>query len=432
MKSVDKIPTSKLKRASKILGTGAKVGGNYAKYYLNRVVKSKEDAQKQLDEDNAEDIYNSLQELKGSALKMAQMMSMDKNALPQAYVDKFSLSQFSVPPLSYPLVAKTFKQELGKSPKKLFDSFDKEAKHAASIGQVHKAILNGKYLAVKIQYPGVAESISSDLALVKPMAKKLFNIKGKESDKYFKEVENKLLEETNYKQELNSAQRFEKKCADLSFIEFPKYYPKYSSSRILTMDWIDGVHLSEIDQLELNQEERNELAQNLWDFYMFQFHNLHEFQADPHPGNFLVKDRTSLVALDFGCTKVIPDDFYKSFAKLLEPDAVNNKQKLEESLFELEFLKASDKKEDQALLSSMITELLKLIARPFHKASFDFSDQAYFNEIVTTGEKMSKDKNLKKLNTSRGSTHLIYVNRTFFGLYNLMHMLNANKTVIKG
>ena len=113
MKSIDKIPTSKIARASKMVSAGAKIGVNYLKYSVNQFA-DKEAAQKKLDEDNAEDVYDTLKDLKGSALKMAQLMSMEKNLLPKAYVEKFSLSQFSVPPLSSPLVKKTFKNSIGK------------------------------------------------------------------------------------------------------------------------------------------------------------------------------------------------------------------------------------------------------------------------------------------------------------------------------
>ena len=138
MKEQSKIPTSKVKRAAKLIGTGAKVGGNYVKYYANKVIGDK-NAKEKLDKENAEDIYQSLSELKGSALKMAQVMSMDKSMLPKAMTDKFAQAQYNAPPLSYPLVVKTFRQMFGKTPTELFDSFEKEAKHAASIGQVHLA-----------------------------------------------------------------------------------------------------------------------------------------------------------------------------------------------------------------------------------------------------------------------------------------------------
>ncbi len=195
-----------------------------------------------------------LKHLKGSALKVAQMLSMEKSILPQAYVEKFSLSQFSVPPLSPPLVIKTFKKYFGKHPEDIFDTFNATSVNAASIGQVHIAEKNGKKFAVKIQYPGVAESIASDLALVKPIAIKMFNIKGKDSDKYFKEVENKLTEETNYILEIEQSKAVVEACKHIPNLKFPNYYEEYSSERIITMDYMKGEHLSEFVAHNTDQE----------------------------------------------------------------------------------------------------------------------------------------------------------------------------------
>ena len=110
MKTIDSIPTSKINRASKLVSTGAKVGVNYLKYYGDKFINSDKEAKERLNKNNASDIYDGLKQLKGSALKVAQMLSMEKSILPQAYVEKFSLAQFSVPPLSPPLVIKTFKK----------------------------------------------------------------------------------------------------------------------------------------------------------------------------------------------------------------------------------------------------------------------------------------------------------------------------------
>lgn len=273
MKTIDHIPTNKLQRASKLVTTGVKVGANYAKYYGKKVVNPSL-TKDQLNEDNAEDIYDGLKSLKGSALKVAQMLSMEKNIMPKAYVEKFSLSQFSVPPLSAPLVRKTFKKYLGKYPEDLFDTFAAQSVNAASIGQVHQATLNGKKLAVKIQYPGVADSISSDLALVKPIAKKMFNLQGEGKEKFFKEIEDKLLEETDYNLELAQSIAMTEDCAAIPNLTFPKYYEELSSERILTMDWMDGEHLSEFVAHNTSQEAANKLGQALWDFYMYQMHVL--------------------------------------------------------------------------------------------------------------------------------------------------------------
>jgi predicted unusual protein kinase regulating ubiquinone biosynthesis (AarF/ABC1/UbiB family) len=115
MKTIDKIPTNKIDRASLLVKTGFKVGGNYIAYYGEKIINPSLNKDK-LNENNAEDIYDGLKNLKGSALKVAQMLSMDKSIMPQQYVEKFSLSQFSVPPLSAPLVRKTFKKYFGQYP----------------------------------------------------------------------------------------------------------------------------------------------------------------------------------------------------------------------------------------------------------------------------------------------------------------------------
>lgn len=430
MKRLDKIPTSKIERATKLVTTGIKVGVNYAKYYGNKITKSEEEARNQLNEDNATDIYDGLKELKGSALKVAQMLSMEKSLLPNAYVEKFSLSQFSVPPLSGPLVVKTFQKYFKKTPEEVFDTFTVESVNAASIGQVHRATVNNKTLAVKIQYPGVANSISTDLAMVKPIAMKMFNIKGEGSDEYFKEVENKLLEETNYILELAQSNEIANACNKIPNLKFPKYYEEFSSDRILTMDWMDGVHLSEFTQKGLNQETSNKLGQALWDFYMYQLHVLKKVHADPHPGNFLVSPENDLIVIDFGCMKEVPQSFYVPYFELAVRENIDNPAFFESKLYELEILRKDDAEEEIIFFKELFYEMLSLFTQPFQQEEFDFSDENFFGKIAALGEKYSKSTELKKMNGNRGSKHFIYINRTFFGLYNLMHDLKATNIKI--
>ncbi len=427
MKSIDSIPTSKIRRATKLVKTGMKLGGNYIKYYGEKVVNP-ENAKANFDKSNADDIYDSLKTLKGSALKVAQMLSMEKNLLPQAYVEKFSLAQFSVPPLSPPLVIKTFKKYFNQSPYDLFDEFDSTSVNAASIGQVHKATKDGKKLAVKIQYPGVADSISSDLALVKPIAMSMFKIPKKDSDKYFREVETKLMEETDYVLELKQSKEVARKCKHIYNLKFPQYYEEYSCKRIITMDWMDGVHLSEFCEQIQDQNLRNKVGQALWQFYMYQLYELKKVHADPHPGNFLVDKEGNLIVIDFGCMKHIPDEFHTPYFKLMCPDTLNNKKLFNEILYELEILKPNDTEAEIQFFTNMFYEMLSLFTQPFHHDEFDFSDEEFFGSITKLAEKYAKDTELRKMsrrNGNRGSKHFIYMNRTFLGLYNLMHALGS-------
>ena len=424
MKTLDKIPTGKIERAGQLVKTGLKVGTNYVAYYGEKLVNPGVSRDK-LNENNAEDIYDGLKNLKGSALKVAQMLSMDKSIMPQQYVDKFSLSQFSVPPLSAPLVRKTFKKYLGQYPENLYDTFTPDATNAASIGQVHKATKDGKNLAVKIQYPGVAESISSDLALVKPFAIRMFNLKGKDSEKYFKEVEDKLLEETDYDLELRQSIEMTQLCSRIEHLRFPKYYKEYSSAKILTMEWIDGLHLSEFAKQNTDRALGDRIGQALWDFYMFQMHALKQVHADPHPGNFLVDKQGNLVAIDFGCIKKVPLEFYTPYFELANKESINNPTIFNQKLYELEILRQDDTPQEIVYFTKIFHELLQLFTQPFHADHFDFSDKEFFGRIAVMGEEFAKDTQLRKMNGNRGSKHFLYINRTFFGLYNLLHDIKA-------
>ncbi len=425
MKSLDYIPTNKIARASNLVSTGFKLGGNYLKYYGEKALNV-DGSRKRLDEENAKDIYNSLKTLKGSALKVAQMLSMEKNLLPRAYVDQFSLSQFSVPPLSWPLVKNMIRKYLGANPESVFDTFAAQSKNAASIGQVHQATKDGKKLAVKIQYPGVAESISSDLSIVKPIALRMFNLKGKDTDKYFQEVENKLREETNYQLELRQSQWIADQCKAIPHLRFPNYYPKYSSEKILTMDWMEGLHISEyVAQEDQNKEMDQRLGQTLWNFYMFQIHHLKKVHADPHPGNFLIDKDYNLVALDFGCVKAIPDEFYTPYFELSELDIQENPERFQTILYDLEILRTDDKPDEVVYFTKLFGRLIKVLTLPFTKKEFDFGDPVFWNEINALSETLTSDQELRKMNGNRGSKHFIYINRTFFGLYTLLNDLNA-------
>ena len=428
MKTLDHIPTGKIERASKLVTTGVKLGGNYIKYIGDKIVDP-ENAREKLDEENAKDIYDGLKSLKGSALKVAQMLSMEKNLLPSAYVERFSLAQFSVPPLSGPLVRKTFKKYFGKYPEELFDTFAAQSVNAASIGQVHLATKNGKKLAVKIQYPGVANSIGSDLALVKPVATRMFNLKGQDTEKFFKEIEGKLLEETDYNLELEQSLTIKEQCKDIPNLLFPNYYADLSCEKILTMDWMDGIHLSEYTQDNNNQDKNNRVGQTLWDFYMYQMHVLKSVHADPHPGNFLITDKGELVAIDFGCIKEIPEEFYTPYFELANETAINDLDFFARKITELEILRSDDSAEARKYIINLFHDMLSVFTQPFHGETFDFSNEVFWGRIATMSDRLANDEYLRKLNGNRGSRHFLYINRTFFGLYNLMHDLKAEIVV---
>jgi predicted unusual protein kinase regulating ubiquinone biosynthesis (AarF/ABC1/UbiB family) len=425
VKEFDRIPVNKVQRASKFIAAGAKIGTNYLKHYGKKLIQA-DVSRDELHEDNAKDIYNSLSELKGGALKVAQMLSMDRNLLPTAYQQKFALAQYSAPPLSYPLVVKTFQKQFGKGPDQIFDSFTKQAVNAASMGQVHKATLGDKKLAVKIQYPGIGDSIQSDLAMVKPIALAMFKLNPVEYDEFIQEVEQRMMEETDYVLELRRSIELSGQTNHLSNVVFPKYYPEFSGPRILVMDWIEGKPLGEFLKGEVSRDVGSKIGQTMWDFYHFQMHQLRAVHADPHPGNFIITPDHQLGVIDFGCVKVIPDDFYGIYFQLLEPDLLKDTHKRRELFQKLRFIYPDDTPAQQTFFESVFTKLVELLNRPFHTDTFDFSDASYFEELFAFGETLSTMKELRESKRARGVRDAVYINRTYFGLYTLLHDLKAN------
>ena len=425
MKEQKRIPTGKVQRAGKFLKAGARVGRNYMKHYARKAL-GEERGQELLHEDNARDIYESLSDLKGGAMKVAQMMSLNQDFLPKAYQEKFAQAQYSAPPLSYPLVVKTFRDQLGKSPQEVFDDFSRKAVFAASIGQVHRAVLKGNKLAVKVQYPGVADSLKSDLKIVKPLAKLLFNVSDADIAYYMSEVQERLLEETDYVLELQRGMEISEACAHLSGLRFPQYYPELSSPHIVTMDWMEGKHIDDFVADDPSQEVRNKAGKALWDFYDFQIHKLKKMHADAHPGNYLFNPDGTVAVVDFGCVKVIPEDFYKSYFRIHQPEFAADPKSFEQWLYDLSFLNKDDSVEEKEFYKGLFREMVDLLGRPFHEGRFDFGNDDFFMKISDLATRISTSAEIRKSNAARGARDGLYINRTYVGLFHVLHSLQAD------
>jgi predicted unusual protein kinase regulating ubiquinone biosynthesis (AarF/ABC1/UbiB family) len=352
------------------------------------------------------------------------MLSIDQSLLPPAYAKQFARAQYSAPPLSYPLVVRTFRREFGKDPREVFDTFEPQAAHAASIGQVHRATRSGRTFAVKIQYPGVAESLRSDLGVVKPIALQILGLRERDVAAYFREVETRLLEETDYEKELTNATSLSAACAHLPQIRFPEYHPEFSNRRVITMDWMDGEPFDVFADGPAPQDVRDSIGQALWDFYAHQIHNLRTFHADPHPGNFLISG-DHLCVLDFGCTKSIDADFHAKQFAFLDPALETNPARLTAAMESMTILLPSDTPAQRAHLTALCKTSLELLARPFRTGQFDFGDPTFMSAIYELGEENRKNDTLRGIRGQRGSADTIYLNRTFFGLYSLLTRLRA-------
>jgi predicted unusual protein kinase regulating ubiquinone biosynthesis (AarF/ABC1/UbiB family) len=241
---------------------------------------------------------------------------------------------------------------------------------------------------------------------------------------YLREVEARLLEETDYELELQRSLELSLACAHLPGIGFPKYYPELSCRRILTMDWIDGLTLDKFADQETDQELKDAVGQSLWDFYHYQIHQLRLFHADPHPGNFKVHERT-LFVLDFGCTKKLDEEFYRKNFRLLDPRLIDDRPALEKALDDLGVLLDTDTRAQREQFLSICIPSIELLARPFRTAEFNFGDPAFMQAVYLMGETNSQNDFLRNLRGARGSAHSIYVNRAYFGLYSLLARLRA-------
>jgi len=420
-KKIEKFPSSKTERSKIFAKTGLKVGSNYARYYLNRSLKRNnlEEQKQKLHSDNANDIYKELTRLRGTALKIAQSMSMDTGVLPDEFIDVMSNAQYRVPPMNRALVRAIIKRELNKYPEQIFKSFDLQSTAAASLGQVHVASLkNGQKAAVKIQYPNVRETISSDLAIAKVIFKRI--VKGKNLDAYFKEIGAKLIEETDYYNEGKQIDYFSELYQSEQIIT-PIYIPESSTGKVLTMSFIEGVHLDQFLKQNPSKEERDHYGQIIWDFFNVQIsHESRTVYADIHPGNFLFRKDTKLGIVDFGCVKTFPKDFLEKCILLFGAQISNDTEKILKLYYETEILfKEQEGSKRQEDIYNFFQGFGKVVLEPFHRKIFDFGDPKFRESLNFYFSESSK------LNEVRGSQHFIFLNKVLFGLFSFLMKLKA-------
>jgi predicted unusual protein kinase regulating ubiquinone biosynthesis (AarF/ABC1/UbiB family) len=191
------------------------------------------------------------------------------------------------------------------------------------------------------------------------------------------------------------------------------------------MDWIDGISLNDYIEIEKNQDKKNQLAQTLIDFLFCQIHEHQLFHADPHPGNFLVTSKNELVVLDFGCVKRIPKDFYTNYFILSKPEVRKDVTKLKQILKNLDVLRDSDTDAEFNLFYETAIKAIELIALPMQNSFFYFGDKSFNQKLQTQGEEIFNNKEFRKPNGIRGSKHAIYLHRAFFGVFSILHRLDA-------
>lgn len=413
-------PSSKFQRGKIFAKTGIKVGSNYATHYLKTLTGSgKKGDRSDLHRKTAEQVFGEFTKLRGTALKIAQSFSVDQGFLPEEFSDVMTQAQYKVPPINRSLVRSIIRRELGAYPEQLFASFDSEAVAAASIGQVHKAELkDGTQVAVKVQYPGVRDTISSDIALAGSIFKRLVS-DGTQLDEYIEEVKQTLLRETNYLEEGESISRFHKRFSNGDVIT-PEWLPEYSSERVLTMTFIEGVHLNEFLKRDPAQEEKNHFGQLLWDFFHNQIRDLDEIHADTHPGNFLFTPDGKLGVIDYGCVKSFPLEFLIDYLQLLPTHLAQDEDAIKELYHRLDVISDDpENNEKEKRFYDFCIHYGYAFAMPYRDSKFDFGDPEYRDLI------RGYTKNAPIANEPRGNKHFIYSTRVHLGLYHFLMKLGA-------
>lgn len=420
----DSIPTSKLSRSGIAGSAMFKAGKRRLTHAAKRPFLSKaaQDAEQQkLDDDTARILFQAFSRLRGTALKVAQILSMESHLMPEWLRREMSKSYHQVPPLGRPLIRKLLLQELGQSPEALFAHFDNNAFAAASLGQVHRATgLQGEDLAVKLQYPGIDVTIDSDLqmlrAIIRPTRYAPLLLPSVD------EIEQRLHEEVDYHHEAENTRWFKSKL-QLPGIAIPAVHEDYSSKRILSTDRLQGLHLEAWLARNPSQQQRDHFGQKLYDMFVTAFYQLHALHADPNPGNYLFGEDGTLGLLDFGCVRYYSPEFVNLIPRLVRAYIAQDAERILSIYRTLGMVTDMTDEEQETFYKEVLQPFGHWLSKPFRARRFDFAGHkvSYTAEGWAAFKHFSKARKINEL-----ANEFIYFDRTVFGLYQLFERMGAS------
>jgi aarF domain-containing kinase len=417
---VAKIPTGLWSRGSKLMGMASKMAINEIGSRLKNWEDEKDKLQSKVE--LAQTIVKTMSELKGASMKLGQLMSMDMGEfLPPEVIKVLENLHQNSTFLSYDKIEDILKEELGEKFSHLKD-ISQIPLAAASIGQVHTATLDNKLVVIKVQYPGVAESIPSDLRLLKMLLKNLSFIQGKSTDldPFFKEVEEVLTRETDYVLETQMLGRY-RQVFENSVYVIPEVYPEYSTKKIITMQRIEGKSFNEWFEKSLLGERQN-LAHELMSLYLEEFFQHGLVQTDPNPGNFLLTKNNQMALLDFGAVKEYERSFIEDYRKVLIAAFEQDEAKIMDESVRLSFIDVRENDEVKGIYLSM----MECLAAPFRQeAPFDFADKKFYEDSKNLSWDLSR-----KCKYSPPPKDLLFLHRKLAGIFILIRKLEV-KIILK-
>jgi predicted unusual protein kinase regulating ubiquinone biosynthesis (AarF/ABC1/UbiB family) len=352
------IPQTRIGRSAKLgtaIGTQAT---RYAGTVAANVARSEEKAQERLETRHLETalrMASVLGEMKGAAMKIGQMASfIDVDFLPpeyrEIYQDQLSALRTHAPAMPWEKVQTVLAEEYDDRPERVFASIEEEAFAAASIGQVHRATLqDGTKVAVKVQYPGVADALESDVAnagILVRLARVL--APGLDAKAVASELRERVLEELDYEFEAQNQRAFARAYDGHPFIFVPKVHSRHSRRRVLVSDYVEGRGFDEVKQLE--QDERDIFGEIVFRFCFGSIYHLQHFNADTHPGNYILMDDGRVAFLDFGMTKRLSPEQIELEQRAVDAAGRDDPEGLREALHDLGFVADTSRVDAERLM----------------------------------------------------------------------------------
>ncbi|QZH59723.1 AarF/ABC1/UbiB kinase family protein [Mycolicibacterium farcinogenes] len=343
----NELPRGRVRRTMPLAGFTARAAGG-AMVAALREKAGDQGAVARFHEKTADRYSELLGHSKGVLMKAGQLMSMMELGPPgegeaSPYQAALSRLQADAPPMDAALARSVLERDLGCSTEQIFAEFTAEPMAAASIGQVHRAVLHdGRQVAVKIQYPSAAEAIRHDLANTELLATVLRFVTSASGNaiqadlrQASREVAARISEEVDYRHEAQNITKFARLYDGHPFIRIPDVVAEASADRVLTMTYIDGVNWSAA--LEADQDLKNTWAEAITRFSTGSFRHANLFHADPHPGNYRFRPDGTIGIVDFGCVKVIPETLRLDFVKMIRAAMEERKDDVRDLLDQMGF-----------------------------------------------------------------------------------------------
>ena len=409
-------------RALSMASMGAGIAGSYAGYLLQRAFLGEAKSRIKLKSTHtraARKMADEMQALRGPAMKLGQMLSLQTGVLPDEVLAELASLQMEAPGMHPSLVRVQVKGSLGREPEEIFKHFTPEPFAAASLGQVHHAVTReGQRVAVKIQYPGIRRAIENDFSLFRAFAKPA-QASGHIPKSAIDEIEKQIVAETDYEREADNIDFLADRLAPLSFVKVPRVFRKYSSDKVLTMSLMTGGHLEDFLAQRPSQKLRNQLGSDLFELFYFQVLKIEALHADPHWGNYLFNEDSSISLVDFGCVKYLsPESVAYLRSVFLYPGETDsaNFRRLLETYYERvgeKLLPAARR----ALIRFADNFYRKVYPPKPEKELFDFSDATFLRDYLRESKNLFRTKGVL--------TEFIFMGRAEMGLYQTLHRLRA-------